>query len=150
MLPSGCYLLKIHLPKRLLNRLLKEASSNLNTSDSSSETDSILEETNKASSEGDLTMDVLPESTRFTTTVSINSFGLENNSSLNENDCIEDDPGEALEDLHQVTLYVQKNSRLKLVLLSLETSKEQFELESTIRIVIILNLNYSPLIVNCI
>ena len=130
-LPSGCFLVKVYLPKRLLNRLINESTefNRVYTQSSSESIDKLTEEI--AEEESDLVMDILPETTRFHTTVSISSIQnelqtdiLQDTSEFYENDTEQ-----------EIAVYVQKNSRLKLVLISLDTNKEQYEHENIIRIV---------------
>jgi len=87
----------------------------------------------------DLVMDVLPETTRFTTMVPINKINLDlidQDERLNINDEYDDLDG--LQQMEKITMYVQKNSRLKLVLLSLDSasSKEIYQIDNLIRNVI--------------
>ena len=96
----------------------------------------------------DLVMDVLPETTRFTTMVPINKINLdfieqEDRSNINDeydemDDCNGGGGGGVEYRMEQLTMYVQKNSRLKLVLLSLDSasSKEIYQIDNLIRNVI--------------
>lgn len=145
-LPSGCHLVKLNISKRLLNRLIKESNvsdyyANNKLDEESNEFED-LNITNDLPSNEDLVMDVLPESTRFNTTVSLNSFPNDLIDEFDlENSADSDFFDTESDELCQVTAYVQKNSRLKLILLSLDTNKDQYDLDNLIRIVNIENFN---------
>ncbi len=151
-LPSGFHLVKIHLFKPLFDRLSSTNSSE-KRSDQTVCTDqlnlsleinqvqrnqgNICKETTE--NEAVLEMDVLPESTRFTLNVN-SSMGLSaeedeeiliNNS---QNVAIIDENSNFYE---EVVIYVQKNSRLKLVLLAPCSIMDEISYEEIIRIVII-------------
>lgn len=125
ILPSGCNLVKINVSKRTLESLLNDAgvvslSSNQSTDDENDE----LEASATVSGGNDsveLTMDVLPESTRFTT-----SMALIPHDDTNPNDhniATDEDVS-----LNQLIAYVQKNSRLKMVLLSADIANTTFSI----------------------
>lgn len=165
-LPSGCHLVKINVNKRLFDRLYNDSPSvhkiNENSSDNL-DSDSIrLNESSAASRENDdenddLIMDTLPETTRFTTTISMSSidaFGIDLENTVQEDDLIDDDVVDHSPSLEhskqqqvqvqtqQLAMYVQKNSRLKLVLLSTDMSKDKYEIDNLIRIVSINNYSF--------
>ena len=164
-LPSGCHLVKININKRLFDRLYNDSSSvhKISTNENNSDnldSDSIrLNEPCVVSRENDdenddLIMDILPETTRFTTTVSMSSidaFGIDLENTVQDDDLIEDDldvnyspklehsSKQVVQTTQQLAMYVQKNSRLKLVLLSVDMSKDKYEIDNLIRIV---SINY--------
>lgn len=126
ILPSGCNLVKINVSKRTLESLLNEAgvvslSSNQSTDDENDE----LEASATVSGGNDsveLTMDVLPESIRFTTSMAL----------INHDDSNPHNQSVAATDedvsLNQLVAYVQKNSRLKMVLLSADIANTTFSI----------------------
>ena len=99
--------------------------------------------------DNDLVMDVLPETTRFTTMVSINRINMHmvdiDDEHLNDDfDDYDDEIAPGDDELsnaqpprmEQLIVYVQRNSRLKLVLLSLEDAssvKDHYQIENMIR-----------------
>lgn len=143
-LPSGCYLVKISLLKCLYDRICYQQQFNKskleNSDDDDDDDDNNEDEVNKrmmmmklnqdddeddASISNDLIMDVLPQSTRFTTTSTfdhLNEIGIDFNqleNDLNDDDMNWDDLIDYNENQYKlINLYVQKNSRLRLVLLS--------------------------------
>lgn len=148
ILPSGCFLVKVNLSKRFLSFIQNESGKNsaINDSDENSslldESDVISNSDETKSISSELTMDILPESTRFTTSVALNSLkDLDEYSSsagnFGEFDLDDDDDEEGFDadKLAQVTVYVQKNSRLKMILLSTEILKDKYTVEKTIGIV---------------
>jgi hypothetical protein len=181
-LPSGCYLVKINVTKRVLDRLTADSSSSSSSShrvnkrpvsdffdltenESTTTTTTSDPKSDPVNNDNDtfdqdlVEMDTLPETTRFTTTVSINKLNIidfidnENEQLDNfddyyyKDDDIDDDDDDSINDdavmpvhrqphgLKQLTMYVQKNSRLKLVLLSLDSaaSQEQYKIDNLIR-----------------
>ena len=158
-MPSGCHLVKINVSKRLLDRLTfdslsvssstRKRASLLSTPTNEydmieSEFDEFGEDYPRPNSraannndEDDLVMDILPETTRFTTLVSINKINVDllDDDHLNINDDYDDQ--DESEPMQQLIMYVQKNSRLKLVLLSLDSvSREHYQDDNLIRNVI--------------
>ncbi len=135
-LPSGCYLVNINLLKCLYDRICMEKNkTKLDNSDCLMEEDNNQEmikfneegddEEDSNSISNDLIMDVLPQSTRFTTTSTLdqlNEIGIDFNqfeNDLNDDDTNWDDSIDFNETQYKlINLYVQKNSRLRLVLLS--------------------------------
>lgn len=94
------------------------------------------------SESGDLTMDLLPESFRFTSAVSMRSASnifeeliLDNDLDDDEEESEENEINEESNYGNTFTMYVQTNSKLKIILLCLNTSEEQFQIENTIRVV---------------
>ena len=93
-------------------------------------------------------MDTLPEFTRFTQTVPISLLDdLSNTENLdfetfingidfeeNETDSMSQDDSNSA--VYQMALFAQTNSRLKLLVLSSNISKENYQIENVIRIVI--------------
>ncbi len=169
VLPSGCHLVKINVSKRLLDRLIFDSSNSMSSTrkrsallstpindneyqynDDDRFDESLSCERNKQSVsrngresqnsfDDDLVMDVLPDTTRFTTMISVNKINLDmldQDDRLNIND--EFDDAESVTQMEKITMYVQKNSRLKLVLLSLDSasSKEIYQIDNLIRNVI--------------
>ena len=169
VLPSGCHLVKINVSKRLLDRLIFDSSNSalstrkrsdflstpINDNEYQNNDDDKFDEiltyeTNKQSVsrdgrdsqnsfDDDLVMDVLPDTTRFTTMISVNKINLDmldQDDRLNIND--EFDDVESVQQMEKITMYVQKNSRVKLVLLSLDSasSKEIYQIDNLIRNVI--------------
>ncbi len=132
-LPSGCHLVKLNILKSLLDRIDShqgldaskrgsvdswsdvDVDENLNGSNERDASDS-------TSIDNDLVMDLLPDSTRFTTTNTLeqlNEIGID----LDSLDADDDDDGFELatnssDQFAQIVVYVQKNSRLRLVLMS--------------------------------
>lgn len=154
-LPSGCYLMKVHVSKSVLKSLMGEWTATSDQSMEDADAQSISE-TNKTtptdalddeSLSTDLTMDSLPESTRFMENVSKLSAQLSSSDQdkvlLNafdhaprrqaeyerENGTF--DP-ESVEDL---IIYMQRNSRLKLLLIMRAKKIEDFKYEKIIPIV---------------
>ena len=129
ILPSGCNLVKINVSKRTLESLLNDAGVvSLSSNQSTDEDENDELEASATISGGndsvELTMDVLPESTRFTT-----SMALIPNDDSNPHDhsvaaaAIDQDVS-----LNQLIAYVQKNSRLKMVLLSADIANTTFSI----------------------
>lgn len=79
----------------------------------------------------DLVMDVLPKSTRFRAKVSLSSFtqfNLDNSDDLS-NEFFDDSTEQ------EVVLYIQKNSKLSLVSMCLDTSSDKYRPEFIVNIV---------------
>lgn len=125
----------INISSSLSNRSFSfnESTSNLNENQ--------LPITDSDNESGDLTMDILPESYRFTSAVSIRSASniLDDLVNFNENDYEDDEDDNELSEENNygntLTMYVQTNSRLKIVLLSLHSSEDQYQKDNTIRVV---------------
>lgn len=150
-LPSGCQLVQINLSTALLSQIMmkRDGGSNNTSSESSyveldeedliEESDLIVEPLpsplaltsleSMMSEEAEVTMDMLPETTRFVTSEYLNA----NVASTDDEFLISSDSS------RRITLYIQKNSRLKLVLLCMTSGSKQqqhqFKLDNIIRIV---------------
>lgn len=146
-LPSRCYLVKVNISNKLYNSLIREANAiNISSTLSNrvfndSPELSQQSETNESDTESnDLTMDLLPDSFRFTSTVSMRSasnmlddlIAAEDEDDQNDD---EDDDDEENNYGNVLTMYVQTNSRLKLILLSLNSTEEPYQIDNTIRVV---------------
>ena len=152
-LPSRCYLVKVNVSTKLYNILIREASNLTYSSLSNRTKDFTINDTsinnnpqdrNDTDSESnDLEMDLLPESYRFTSDVSIrlasNIFEDLLNDDVNDNNDDEEnddyDDNEENKYGNALTMYVQTNSRLKLITLSANSDDEQFQIDNTIRVV---------------
>jgi hypothetical protein len=148
-LPSGCQLVKINLPRSVLNSILRPPASNSSGNDSPDEISlvdvndfasssslnrgSMYGEEDEEEEEKELVMDGLSESTRFTTNVALDAAYSER-LVIGENDSaldLMDGNGE----LEPCSVYVQRNSHLKIVMLGSSTQSEPYQLENILRIV---------------
>ena len=122
--------MKATISADLYNKLLNTDHNKLrNTSDESE----FLEDHSFYNKDGDLTMDSLPESARFTQSLSFQDFEADLNKEV---DIIETGEFARNEKTTHVNLYVQSNSKLKLVLLLSEKIEENLHLEILIKDVI--------------
>ena len=151
-LPSKCYMVKVTVACRLYNLLMSESNNlkaygdDYDDNDDSSIDDSLLssKRVNMNEIETDLVMDILPEATRFTSNISVNELtnnydiDLDTNDvdNLNENENgLDYKEHETTQDL---TVYVQSNSRLKLILLMPNESAEKIQSDNLIKTVSVL------------
>jgi hypothetical protein len=164
-LPSGCYLVKINLTKCLYDRICfqqqiksnrLENSDDENRESDENESEQMIqnEDEDNVSINNDLIMDLLPQSTRFTTTSTLgqlNEIGIDFNrleDDLNDEDMNWNDQNDFIDTQQYkiVNLYIQKNSRLRLVLMSnqvdsssndndSEGKKDIYQLDNFVRIV---------------
>jgi hypothetical protein len=138
-LPSGCQLVKINLPKWLLDSI-KSNDANQAASDHDSDSDEDLSVIDLPPGlfddheDHELVMDGLPDAARFTTSVRApQTLAAER---LAEPDASHDPHAEdSLEPDEPLALYMQKNSHLKLVMLASSTRHETHQLENVLRIV---------------
>ncbi|RNA41981.1 hypothetical protein BpHYR1_031521 [Brachionus plicatilis] len=116
--PSGCHLVKVYLPKRWLSHLIKEP----NESSSQNLDENSFEIVDKKNSNDDLVMDILPKSTRFRTKISLSSFTQFNTDYSNDltNEFFDDGIDQ------EIALYIQKNSKLSLVLMCLDSMSDKY------------------------
>lgn len=146
-LPSRCYLVKVNISNKLYNSLIREANAiNISSTlsnrvfNDSPELSQQSETNNSDTESNDLTMDLLPDSFRFTSAVSMRSasnmlddlIAAEDEDDQNDD---EDDDDEENNYGNVLTMYVQTNSRLKLILLSLNSTEEPYQIDNTIRVV---------------
>ena len=177
-LHSGCMLVKVNLSNKLRNRLQREMKNE--TTMSGSESNTLLSDTlneqnvgdgDNESESGDLTMDLLPDSCRFTTMVHVPTYtdlfyndDDDDDDDENDGDGGEDDeedeedeerevdekseeereaenrkPAKLQQQVSPMIMYIQRNSRFRLVLLSDDFSdyKSKFDLSNartTVRI----------------
>jgi hypothetical protein len=158
-LPSGCQLVKINIPKSLLNSLSSTAHltrPTAGTDDDDHDDDLSMVDVNELMSnsfiindpaanneeeeaEEELVMDGLPKHTRFTTNVAIETLSERLATAIVEDTSddffFDNDSGNNGDSLEQIAVYVQKNSHLKLVLLSRATQSEHYRLNNILPIV---------------
>lgn len=115
------------MPKSWLRNLIKDkAESPAECFDENS-----IEREDIQYSDDDLVMDVLPKSTRFQTKVSLNSFA---HSNLDNLDCLTSEFFDESID-QEIALYIQKNSKINLVSMCLDTSSDKYTQDFILKIV---------------
>lgn len=120
--PSKFHLVKVHVPKSWLSNLVEDAADSREYLDVNS-----LEKEDAKYSDDDLVMDVLPKSTRFQTKVSLNSFA--DNSDYFTNDFYD----ESIE--QEIALYIQRNSKINLISMCLDTFSDKYREEFILNLV---------------